>query len=255
MAGPAVDRAAWSSPWRHRSVGDKALLCFGLLAVAIAAPQWPVAVLVLGVASALALGPAGVRPRLWARSVAAPYTFILIGAVSVLFAIGPAPADALWQAGPVAVSAQTVQESILLLCRGFAGTAAVLLLATTTPIADLLHALRRWRIPDPLIEVASLTYRLLFLLAEMTGTIRASQEARLGYDGLARGYRSLGTLLSSTLVRSWDRARRMEDGLAGRGYEGALRTLARPKRHSARFVGLSMVLLVVLVVLAVLPWR
>ncbi|WP_026926571.1 cobalt ECF transporter T component CbiQ [Granulicoccus phenolivorans] len=255
MAGPAVDRAAWSSPWRQRSVGDKALLCFGLLAVAIAAPQWPVAVAVLLIASVLALGPAGIRPQLWARSVAAPYTFIGIGAVSVLFAVGAAPTDALWQAGPVSVSAQTVRDGFLLLCRGFAGTAAVLLLATTTPIVDLLQALRRWRIPDPLLEVASLTYRLLFLLSAMTGTIRASQEARLGYDGLRRGYRSLGTLLSSTLLRSWDQARRMEDGLAGRGYEGALRTLARPKRHSARFVAGSVGLLVVLVVLAVLPWR
>ncbi len=46
-----------------------------------------------------------------------------------------------------------------------------------------------------------------------------------------------GTLLSSTLLRSWDQARRMEDGLAGRGLRGGLRTLARPpKRHSARFV-------------------
>ena len=38
--------------------------------------------------------------------------------------------------------------------------------ATTTPIVDLLTWLRRRRVPGPLLEIASLTYRLLFVVLQ-----------------------------------------------------------------------------------------
>ncbi len=106
-----------------------------------------------------------------------------------------------------------------------AGTAAVLLLATTTPMSDLLPALRRLHVPDAVVEVASVTYRLLFVLLESLRTIREAQAARMGYSSPLRSYRSSGALAAAVLTRSWDRARRLQDGLAGRGMETGLRVL------------------------------
>ncbi len=67
-----------------------------------------------------------------------------------------------------------------------AGSAAVLLLAATTPMSDLLPALRRLRVPAAVVEVASVTYRLLFVLLESLRTIREAQTARMGYSSLRR---------------------------------------------------------------------
>ena len=39
--GLALDHAAWSSPWRSRSVRDKGVLSLGLLVAAISLPAWP----------------------------------------------------------------------------------------------------------------------------------------------------------------------------------------------------------------------
>ena len=64
-------------------------------------------------------------------------------------------------------------------CRSAAGTLSVLLLATTTPMADLLGWARRRGLPGPLVEIASLMYRILFVLLDVALAMRAAQVARL----------------------------------------------------------------------------
>jgi cobalt/nickel transport system permease protein len=75
------------------------------------------------------------------------------------------------------------------------------------------------------VEVASVVYRLLFVLLESLRTIREAQTVRMGYSSVRRSYRSSGVLAAAVLTRSWDRARRLQEGLAGRGLETGLRVL------------------------------
>jgi cobalt/nickel transport system permease protein len=227
VTGLAVDDAAWASAWRHRSPGDKLLLCGGLVVCALLLPAWPGSVLVGLVAVGLALGPARVPARTFGRAVRLPLAFVTVGALTAVVAvdgdgIGWAP-DAAARAGSLAGHA-------------LAGSAAVLLLATTTPMSDLLPALRRARVPGAVVEVASVVYRLLFVLLDSLHTVREAQTARMGYSSLRRSYRSSGALAAAVLIRSWDRARRMQDGLAGRGLETGLRVLPETLPSSAAFL-------------------
>ena len=74
-----LDKAAWASPWRGRSVRDKGVLAGGLLILAIAMPPWPGAA-ACGLASlTLLLGPARVGAARLARIMALPVVSILIG--------------------------------------------------------------------------------------------------------------------------------------------------------------------------------
>jgi cobalt/nickel transport system permease protein len=225
--GLAIDDAAWSSAWRRRSPGDKALLCLGLVVCALVLPAWPGSVLVGVTAVVLALGPARVPARTFGRAVRLPLAFILVGAVTAVVqldgsGLGWAP-DAATRAGS-------------LIGHALAGSAAVLLLATTTPMSDLLPALRRLRVPAAVIEVASVTYRLLFVLLESLHTIREAQTARMGYSSMRRSYRSSGALAAAVLTRSFDRARRLQQGLAGRGMETGLRVLPEALPSSPAFL-------------------
>jgi cobalt/nickel transport system permease protein len=230
VSGLAVDDAAWSSAWRRRSPGDKALLCLGLVVCALVLPAWPGSVLVGVTAVVLALGPARVPARTFGRAVRLPLAFILVGAVTAVVqldgsGLGWAP-DAAARAGS-------------LIGHALAGSAAVLLLATTTPMSDLLPALRRLRVPAAVIEVASVTYRLLFVLLESLHTIREAQTARMGYSSMRRSYRSSGALAAAVLTRSFDRARRLQQGLAGRGMETGLRVLPEALPSSPAFLASS----------------
>jgi cobalt/nickel transport system permease protein len=226
----AVDDAAWTSAWRHRSPADKLLLCGGLVVCALLLPAWPGSLLVGSTAVVLALGPAGVPARTFGRAVRWPTAFVAIGALTAVVSVdtgglGWAP-DAAARAGS-------------LVGHALAGSAAVLLLACTTPVSDLLPALQRLRVPAAVTEVASVTYRLLFVLLESLRTIREAQTARLGRATVRQGLRSDGALAAAVLTRSWDRARRLQEGLAGRGMETGLRVLPDDRPSSARFVAAS----------------
>ncbi|MCA0144129.1 cobalt ECF transporter T component CbiQ [Blastococcus sp. LR1] len=230
MTGLAVDDAAWASAWRRRAPGDKLLLCGGLVVTALVLPAWPGSLLVGIAAVGLALGPARVPARTFGRAVRWPLAFVAVGAVTAVVQIGSGGPG--WAPDAAATAGSLVGHAM-------AGGAAVLLLATTTPMSDLLPALRRARVPAAVVEVASVVYRLLFVLLDSLRTIREAQAARMGYSSLRRSYRSSGALAAAVLVRSWDRARRMQDGLAGRGMETGLRVLPETLPSSALFLTAS----------------
>lgn len=230
MSGLAVDDAAWASTWRHRAVGDKLLLTLGLVLCALVLPVWPGSLLVGLTAVVLALGPARVPARVFGRAVRLPLAFVVVGAATAVVQVSTAGIG--WAPDAAATGGALVGHAL-------AGGAAVMLLATTTPVSDLLPALRRARVPAAVVEVASVTYRLLFVLLESLRTVREAQTSRLGHSTVRRSYRSSGLLAAAVLTRSWDRARRLQEGLAGRGMTTDLRVLPEVLPSSRVFVAAS----------------
>jgi len=113
-----------------------------------------------------------------------------------------------------------------LIARSMAGVTCLLFLALTTPVTDLMGGLRRLGLSAEVTEIALLMYRFTFLLADTAQAMDAAQAARLGHDGARRRLRSLGMLVANLLPRALDRARRMEIGLAARGWHGEMRVLS-----------------------------
>jgi cobalt/nickel transport system permease protein len=242
VTGLAIDDAAWSSAWRRRSPGDKALLCLGLIICALVLPAWPGSLLVGVTAVVLALGPARVPARTFGRAVRLPLAFIAVGAVTAVVQV---------DGGGLGWAPEAAVRAGSLVGHALAGSAAVLLLATTTPMSDLLPALRRLRVPAAVVEVASVTYRLVFVLLESLRTIREAQTARMGYSSVRRSYRSSGALAAAVLTRSFDRARRLQAGLAGRGMETGLRVLPEALPSSKAFLAAGVLGLSAIVSLSV----
>jgi cobalt/nickel transport system permease protein len=240
MTGMAVDDAAWASAWRTRSPLDKLLLCTGLVVCALVLPPWPGSVLVALAAVVLALGPARVPARTFGRAVRLPLAFVAVGALTAVVSVDGGGIG--WAPGAAARAGELVGHSV-------AGGAAVLLLATTTPVSDLLPALRRLGVPAAVVEVAGVTYRLLFVLLESLRTIREAQTARMGHSSPRRSYRSSGMLAAAVLTRSWDRARRMQEGLAGRGMDAGLQVLPEARPSSRAFLAATAAGLAALVAL------
>lgn len=241
----ALDDAAWASPWRRRAVLDKALLSLGLVLTALLAPPWPGGVLVALVALVCLLGPAGVSARLLGEAVAPPVVFVLIGAVSAVVAVGRPVPDAWWVVGPFSVGAESAARAAGLVVHGIAGTLAVLVLATTTPMVDLVTSARKLRIPAACLDVAALIYRLLFVLLDVALATHAAQAARLGGGGgPAARVRAAGSIAGTVLVRAWSQSKRLTAGLAGRGYEEDLCTLPVARARSIRFEAAAGALLV-----------
>ncbi len=220
----------------------------------------PLAILVVGVVALVALLIfARIRPTLVAGAMAAPLIFLVIGAITVAISVGPPSVNEPdgWRWGWFLITKGGLYKGWVLLCHGISGTLSIFVLAMTTPMVDLLTWLRRLRVPDALLDIASLMYRLLFGLLASVFSIREAQAARLGGAKFSLGesnrwerfvgqWRAVAGLMGSILLRSWAHADRLQQGLAGRGYEVALTTLPPKQAPSTRFMisaGLTLALI------------
>lgn len=238
-----IDTAAHGSRWRRRHPVDKAVLGLGLTVLAVSLPPWPGAALVLLTALAVLLGPAGVPGRRLWRAYRVPLGFCVTGALTLLVRVGG-------PGGPVSWADDGPLRAGELLLRTSAASLGVLLFAFTTPMSDLLPRLVRAGVPAPLVDVALVTYRMSFLLLDSVRRVRRAQAARLGHTTRSAAWRSLGGLGATAFVRAFDRAVRLQTGLAGRGYDGTLRVLVPEARVSVRFTAASAALLAALAALA-----
>ena len=214
-----VDRIACTNRLTARHPLEKVLLAGGLLGTNLVVPPWPGALLVLGTMTAAALGVARLPLREWFRVLSWPMGFLIDG----------------------------VQTAALTSLRALAAVSCLAFLALTTPMADMGWLLSRAGIPQPLIEVALLTYRFTMLLVEMASHGVTAQKARLGWHGPWRTARAAHLLAAALLPRAIERARRLETGLTARGFTGALGVRPR-ERLPPSSAGIAIVLGTVLVV-------
>lgn len=222
-----IDRLAQASRWRGRAPLEKAVLALGLLGLAMLLPPWPGAALVLLAAWSAAVVGAGVPLGEWLRLNAVPMGFALTGAAALAVEI---------RADGFFLAADNGAQALAVLTRAAASVSCLLLLAVTTPTPDLVRGLRRLGLPADIAEMALLTWRFLFLLLDAAAAIRIAQDSRLGWDGWRRSIRSAGLLIAQLLPRAMERARRLEIGLAARGFDGSLRMLSSDPPVSAGFV-------------------
>ncbi|MFP5068713.1 cobalt ECF transporter T component CbiQ [Pseudonocardia nantongensis] len=231
-----IDEVAHANRWRARHPGEKAFLALGLLVLTVALPPWPGAALCGAAALTLLLAGARIPLRTVGRLLRLPLGFVLVGAIPLLITVGGDPWLAPAPGGPV--------RAAELVGRSMAAVSCLILFAATTPVSDALPRLRF--IPAPVTEVALLIYRMLFLLLDSLHAVREAQTLRMGFGSWRATYRSLAGQGSAIFVRAFDRARRLEAGLASRGYDGVLRVRPGERPVSVVFVTASAVLLATL---------
>jgi cobalt/nickel transport system permease protein len=234
-----LDAIAYTNRWRPRHPGEKALLSLGLLVCAVVLPAWPGALVVGTVAAVILFGPAGLSLGQAAHALRVPLGFVTLGSVPLLFAVGGSAGVRIDPAGLPLAAQLAGRATAALLC--------LLLFAATTPLADVLPRLAHLGVPPAVTEIAALMYRMLFLLLDTIRAVREAQASRLGFRNWSTSYRALAGQGAAIFVRAFDRARRMEEGLALRGYTGSLRVDIESRPVSRTFVLLTTTVLVAVV--------
>ena len=177
--------------------------------------------------AALLLAVLGRVPADWlARRLATVLLFLMLFAGWMPFLWphgGPA-----WRLGPVAVSPKGTQVALLLVQKALAVITLMLVLITTTPAATIGHAARALRVPGLLVQLAMLTYRYVFLFGGELGRLRIALRVR-GYRNRPNwhSYRTVGHVAGTLLVRSSERAERVGQAMACRGFDGRFRSLTQ----------------------------
>lgn len=180
------------------------------------------AVLATAVAAALAARP---ERQLWRRLLHVE-GFVLVLFATLPFAVPGVPVFTL---GPLTASAEGFARAALVAAKI---SASVLVLLTVLGGIDthrLGGALRGLRLPEPLVRLFVLTARYVGVLREEASRLREAMRARAFSPGSNRHtWRSYGNLVGMLLVRALERARRVEEAMALRGYDGRFPYAALP---------------------------
>lgn len=199
----------------------------GAASVAVAAATLPLGTwaeaAVLGALVVIMTVAARVPVPVLLRRTAGPLAFVLVASVGLVVFV---PGEPVLDLGWTTVTRPGVERFGFVLARAVVALAAAVLLVTTTGFPDLLHALRRLRLPRVVTTALSLAYRLIYLLMEETERLLRAARSRNAGAGAATRRRIAAGVAAAVLQRAFARAERTHRAMLARGYTGDLPTLA-----------------------------
>lgn len=226
-----------SSPLHHLDARTKLLSCFVLaLVVALCHSYEPVMLgLLVGICLILIgkLSPVGVAKRLLLVN---GFTLFLCLALPLTY-----PGEALYSYGLFSVSREGVlvaglialkTNTIVLLCIG---------LLSTSGMADIGRGLERLKMPRKLCWLLLFSYRYIHVIYQEFQRLRRAAMVRCFVpSSTIHTYRTFGYLFGMTLVKSWQRAERVNKAMLLRGFHGKFYSLHESRVGAADyFAGLT----------------
>jgi cobalt/nickel transport system permease protein len=233
-----IEQSAYTNRWRQVSPAAKGLFSLCGLVASFAATTPATACSIAAVLFIVTVLGAGIPPLRYLRGAAPALLFLSVSALSlaVSLKIGGSVGD-------ISLNlAQTEYVKVAHVCgRSLGGLAALLFLALTTPLIDIISLLRRLRAPDVLLDIMVLCYRTLFVFSEAVHDTITAQSARLGHATARLSMRSLGGLVANITVQVWQRSQALHLAAMARNNDGPLRFLEHTYPNSARdmFIALS----------------
>jgi len=222
-----ANRSTWLHNW-HPTVRVLSLL------VAIFVCTWlkrPGPLLIMLLTANILAASAAVPARLLYRRYR---TAILISAAVFLAAwlfLGHGPT---WRIGPASVPVYALRPAVILALKLSAILLLTVPLLATQPFHVLIASLRRIGLPRKLVNVFLLMQRYNMVLAdEFQNTATAATLRGFRWSANPRRLKGLGGVVGALLVRSVERAERVEQAMRLRGFAGEL-TVSWPWRLQVR---------------------
>ena len=224
-----LEELAENDTWLHRR--HPAVKLLGTLAYLVCLVSFPrnglgaLAPMVLYPVVLMALGEVPGRLLLRRSAVALPFC-LFAGIGNLIF-----DRTVVCYLGTVPVTGGLVSCGSIL-AKTLLSVGAVLLLVALTPMGDLTEQLRRMHVPAVLVSLFEMTYRYAGTLVEEAGTMSTAYALRAP-GKRALELRHMGVFVGSLLLKSYDRAQRVQTAMELRGWGGAWRQREkRPLRVS-----------------------
>lgn len=211
-----------------------------LLALLVASLPRTLAAATAALAGSLLLAWLGRLPRKWYLDRLATLAGLLALVVLPLpFLLGGEPA---WGWGVLHVSLEGARLALLVLVKATTLVTLVLVLLVTAPLDATLKAAHALHVPGLLVQLALLSYRYLFVLADELARLRVAVRVR-GFRNRPNwhSYRTVGHLAGTLLVRGSERAERVAQAMRCRGFDGRFRSLAEFRTTAADVLAFALV--------------
>ncbi|WP_272699914.1 cobalt ECF transporter T component CbiQ [Desulfovibrio sp. Fe33] len=137
------------------------------------------------------------------------------------------PGEPVFDLGPLHATAQGIDRALLITVKSNAVVISLMALLGTISIQNLGPALQQLGVPDKLCHILLFTHRYVFSIYQEYTTMRQAMRAR-GFKPRTdrHTYRTFAWLVGMLLVKSWDRAERVQGAMRCRGFHGRFYSLA-----------------------------
>lgn len=233
-----TEQSAYTNRWRQVSPVAKGFFCLCGMIAAFTARSPQAALLIAVILSATTVLGAGVPIIRYLRVATPALLFLLASGISLLISLDFGRSSGGLTVGLAHTDFPRIAQ---VFCRSLACLTALLFLALTTPLSDLITLLRRCRLPDTLLDLMTLCYRTLFVLSEAVHETITAQAARLGYATFTLSLRSLGGLVSNLIMQVWQRSLALHTAAEARGNDGPLQFLENSYANSQRYITVAVV--------------
>jgi cobalt/nickel transport system permease protein len=197
-----------------------------ILAVALTAPtMWPVFVAYfLIIAALIVLSRVPILYVLKRSLVIIPFV-LLIAVFSAFFREGEVAGSFNIWVWRVSVTYSGLQVLWTVLAKAWLSILGLILLTSTTPIADLLKALEQLRLPRVMVMILSFMYRYIFVLNDEVMRMKQARDSRNFGGRRLWQIKTIGNMTGTLFIRSYERGERVYAAMLSRGYDGQSRTL------------------------------
>lgn len=147
------------------------------------------------------------------------------GFMVLLFVVLPftTPGEPVAALGPLSISAEGLLLTATIVLTVNASVLAIFALLSTLEPVRLGHTLASLRVPDKLVHLLLFTVRYIAVFRAETARLREAMRARAFTAGSNRHtWRTFGNLVGMMLIRSLERAERVDEAMRCRGFTGKL---------------------------------
>ena len=128
----------------------------------------------------------------------------------------------LWQ---LSVTYNGLQVFWNILAKAWLSILSLILLTSTTRFSQLLKGMEKLRLPSVMTMILSFMYRYIFVLIDEVMRMKQARDSRNFGGGRLRQLGTIGNMIGTLFIRSYERGERVYAAMMARGFNGHTRTL------------------------------
>ena len=136
----------------------------------------------------------------------------------------------LWE---VTVTYSGLQVLLNIVIKAWLSIISLILLTSTTRMVHLLGGLEQLRLPRVMVMLLSFMYRYLFVLVDEVMRMKQARDSRSVGGSRWRQIRTVGSMVGTLFIRSYERGERVYAAMTARGFDGQPRMLENLKFRPA----------------------
>ena len=251
-----IDKCAYTNRLTHVHPLEKFVFVALTMAICLTSNSILVPITIMTIMSYLTIFKAGIHFKFYLKLMLIPFSFLVLGILSIAINIIPNPNEALASinifGSHYGITHQSLIYSTKLFFRSLGSVSCLYFLSLTTPLVDIISVLRKFKFSEIFLELMSLMYRLIFILIRIAGRIYSSQSSRLGHSTLKNKFKSLGALASRLFILSYKNVNDLFISLESRCYSGSLNVIEKQYKFSFKYIAFIVLIEVSLLFLQII---